>query len=66
MGVSNRILPSHWLLSAILIGSWEYHLMSIILKPFLVFPECKTVPIEINIPARHDISNDSNVENPKS
>jgi len=31
----------------------------------LVFPECKTVPIEINIPVRHDISNDSNVENPK-
>lgn len=40
--------------------------MSIVLKPFFVFPECKTVPIEINIPARHDISNDSNVENPKS
>ena len=66
MGVSNRILPSDWLLSAILIGSRGYHPMSMILKPFLVFPECKTVPIEINIPARHDISNDSNVENPKS
>ena len=36
------------------------------LKPFLVFPENKTVPIEISIPAKHDISNDSNVEKPKS
>ena len=36
------------------------------LKPFLVFPENKIVPIEISIPAKHEISNDSNVEKPKS
>ena len=62
---SNWRLPSDRQLS-VLNGSWGNRPMSIILKPFLVFPVCKTVPIEINIPARHDISNDSNVDNPKS
>ena len=45
---------------------WMASSVGINLKPFLVFPENKTVPIEISIPAKHDISNDSNVEKPKS
>ena len=57
----------------ILIGSkgpnvigWIDWSVCIKLKPFLVFPDNKTVPIEIKIPAKQDISNDSNVEKPKS
>ena len=48
-----------------LIG-WRDRSLCMNLKPFLVFPENKTVPIEISIPVKHDISNDSNVEKPKS